>query len=241
MNTCFGVSDTGCVRANNEDYYLLAPEMGLYVLADGMGGARAGERASQLAVETLASVVRSAGRRDPEVLLEAMQEANRQVLSLAKTDRSLEGMGTTLVAALDQGDQIHVASVGDSRAYMLADGAFTVVTQDQSWVNEVGRILMGMTEEALKTHPLRHVLTMAIGTGVRLVVNRYARPWKDGSILLLSSDGLHGVVQPGDIEEILRRRQGNESLEEKCHGLIEAAREAGAPDNVTAVLLKKAG
>jgi serine/threonine protein phosphatase PrpC len=236
MTEAFGLSDTGCVRANNEDYYLLAPELGLYLLADGMGGAKAGERASQLAVNTVAQFFRQASLRDSQALRDAMQKANLEVLSAANSDPSLEGMGTTLVAALDIGDQVIIASVGDSRAYLLAGDSFTAVTQDQSWVNEVGRPL-GLDEASLKRHPLRHVLTMAIGTGDRLVVNFYSVEWKPGSLLLLSSDGLHGVVPVEEMERTVREVYS--SLEAKCRSLIQAARDAGAPDNVTAVIMRK--
>ncbi len=235
MIECFGMSDRGCVRPNNEDSFTVAPEIGLAVLADGMGGARAGETASHLAVQAVRDAVAAKEVRDAQALLEAMERANAEVLTLARSDRNLEGMGTTLVAALDQGDEVLVASVGDSRAYLFDSGALIAVTQDQSWVNEVGR-MMGIDEETLKVHPMRHVLTMAIGVNSRLVVNSYRCPWREGATLLLSSDGLHGVVPPERIQEIL---QQNGSLEIRCQALIDAAREAGGPDNITAVLLRK--
>src|SRR5262249_41065326 len=122
MLEAFGLSDKGCVRANNEDYFLIKPECGLYLVADGMGGASAGERASRLAAHAAVEVVRKARRRDSQVLLAAMEEANRRVMEEAKQDPELEGMGTTLVVALDAGDQVLIASVGDSRAYMLDEG-----------------------------------------------------------------------------------------------------------------------
>src|SRR3954467_2407377 len=133
------ISDRGCVRSNNEDYCLIEPDLGLYVLADGMGGAKAGERASRIAVDTVAEVVQQAGRRDSQVLLTAVEEANRRVVEAAHSDPSLEGMGTTLVAALEIGDTLSIASVGDSRAYLLDDAGFRAITDDQTWVNEVGR------------------------------------------------------------------------------------------------------
>lgn len=241
MTQSYGLSDTGCVRPNNEDYFLVAPDLGLYVLADGMGGAKAGETASQLAAETVDAVVRQADRRDTQILLQAIEHANEQVLATAKSDPTLEGMGTTLVVAMDMGGAIQVASVGDSRAYLLQDDFFGPITQDQSWVNEVGRA-MGLDEGILRAHPLRHVLTMAIGAGANLVVNCYTREWKPGSVVLLSSDGLHGVVDHARIEEILREPDEEEDpdapLEGKCRRLIAAARAAGAPDNVTVVLVR---
>ena len=236
MTESFGLSDTGCVRANNEDYYRIEPELGLYLLADGMGGAKAGEKASELAVQTVAEVFRETPNRDSQVLLRAVETANNRVLDLARNDPKLEGMGTTLVAALDIGEELLIASVGDSRAYLLDSDSFRAVTEDQSWVNEVGRPL-GLDETALRNHPLRNVLTMAIGASSNLVVNCYNIPWKPGSLALLSSDGLHGVIGREEMEQIIR---AEEPLEAKCRRFIKAAREAGAPDNVTAVLLSRA-
>jgi protein phosphatase len=240
MLDAFAVSDKGCVRTNNEDYCLVEPELGLYVLADGMGGAKAGERASRMAVDTVAETVLLAQRRDSQVLLSAVEEANRRVLQAAHSDPSLEGMGTTLVAALEIGDTLSIASVGDSRAYLLDDQGFRAVTDDQTWVNEVGRPL-GLDEESLKNHPMRHVLTMAIGASAPLTVNYYSVPLKTGSMVLMCSDGLHGVLEASHLEEILRGGRDGVPLETSCHKLVEAAKEAGGPDNITAVLVRKAG
>jgi protein phosphatase len=239
MLEAFQLTDQGCVRTNNEDYCLVAPELGLYVLADGMGGARAGERASCLAVDTVVEMVRRAPSRDSQSLLAAVEEANRRVLEAARNDLELEGMGTTLVAALEIGGELSIASVGDSRAYLLDAAGFRPITDDQTWVNEVGRPL-GLDEETLRTHPMRHVLTMAIGASSPLTVNYYAVAMEPGSLALLSSDGLHGVVEAPRLEEILRGALGEGSLENCCRLLVEAAKEAGGPDNVTVILLRKA-
>ncbi|HTS31440.1 MAG TPA: PP2C family serine/threonine-protein phosphatase [Bryobacteraceae bacterium] len=232
------LSDKGCVRSNNEDYCLIEPELGLYVLADGMGGARAGERASRLAVDTVAEMILMAQQRDSQVLISAVEEANRRVLQASHSDPTLEGMGTTLVAALEIEGDLSIASVGDSRAYLLDDDGFRAITDDQTWVNEVGRPL-GLDENTLKNHPMRHVLTMAIGASSPLTVNYYSVGLKANSLVLMCSDGLHGVVEPPQLEEILRSGRNGVSLEESCHRLIEAAKEAGGPDNVTAVLVRK--
>jgi len=239
MLEAFAMSDMGCVRTNNEDYCLIEPELGLYVLADGMGGARAGETASKIAVETVSETMLLAEHRDPQVLIRAVEEANRRVLEAAQNDASLEGMGTTLVVALEMGDGISIASVGDSRAYVLDEAGFRVITDDQTWVNEVGRPL-GLDEEALRNHPMRHVLTMAIGASSPLTVNYYAVPLQVGSMVLMCSDGLHGVVDGGEIETILRSGLNGTPLNESCQRLIEAAKQAGGPDNVTTVLVRKA-
>lgn len=238
MLEAFAMSDKGCVRSNNEDYCKVEPELGLYVLADGMGGARAGERASRMAVDTVVERVLFAQNRDSQVLLAAVQEANRRVIEAAQSDPSLEGMGTTLVAVLETGDALSIMSVGDSRAYVLDSDGFRVITEDQTWVNEVGRPL-GLDEQSLKTHPMRHVLTMAIGASSALTVNSYTVPLKDGGLVLICSDGLHGVLEPSKLEEIVRAGWRGVSLEKSCRTLVEAAKAAGGPDNVTAVLVRK--
>src|ERR1700722_5573674 len=124
MTEAFGLSDVGCVRANNEDYFRIVPERGLYLLADGMGGAKAGERASELAVETVVDTFEKSGQRDSALLLTAVETANARVREAAKGDPQLEGMGTTLVVALDMGETLLVASVGDSRGYLLDGESF---------------------------------------------------------------------------------------------------------------------
>src|SRR5712691_9036687 len=142
MIEAFGASDPGCVRSNNEDYYLLSPSLGLYLVADGMGGAQAGEHASKLAVETVWEAVYANGTPvDSEKLVKAFEEANRRVMEAAAADPSMEGMGTTLVAAAEVGSDLLIASVGDSRVYSYEKDKLLAVTEDQTWVNEVGRRL----------------------------------------------------------------------------------------------------
>jgi serine/threonine protein phosphatase PrpC len=234
MLEAFGLSDPGCIRANNEDYYMLVPPLDLYLVADGMGGAQAGEHASKLAVETVADYVMKAGETTGEVLLNAVQEANKRVLGAADGDATLHGMGTTLTACWKVGAELLVANVGDSRAYLYQSGELHVITEDQTWINEVGRRL-GLGDEALRTHPMRHVLTMAIGVSESLRIHSYAVPLEPGAQFLLCSDGLHGVVTA---EQIVETLSGQGSLEDKCHILVDAAKQAGGPDNVTAVLLR---
>jgi serine/threonine protein phosphatase PrpC len=230
MLEAFALSDQGCVRANNEDYCLIKPELGLYVLADGMGGARpASGHRNWPWIPWRRSC--QAQRRDSQVLRTAVEEANRRVLEAARSDPGLEGMGTTLVVALETEEGLFIASVGDSRAYLLDDGGFRAITDDQTWVNEVGRPL-GLDEESLRNHPMRHVLTMAIGASAPLTVNYYSVPLQVGALVLISSDGLHGVVDAAQIEQILRGGPLADSGR-KLHRLIEAAKEAGGPDNIT--------
>jgi protein phosphatase len=243
------MSDRGKVRVKNEDHFFIDQVRGLYLLADGMGGARGGERASQLAVETVAEMLRDKVAPDASALLHAVEGANGRVLAEARHNPKLEGMGTTLVAAVDLGESVSsqnqgnlaqsfaIASVGDSRAYLCDSAGLRAITEDQTWVQEVGRPL-GLDEETLSRHPMRHVLTMAIGVAEVVDVRYYKVAVPSGGFLLLSSDGLHGVVPAALIEGILREDgPGNTTLEEKCHHLIQAARQAGGPDNITVVLV----
>jgi serine/threonine protein phosphatase PrpC len=232
------LTDPGRVRTTNQDFFRVVPELGLFLLADGMGGARGGARASQVAVETVAEILGKSAHRDAAALLGAVEEANQRVLHEASSDPRFEGMGTTLVAALEtRANDLAIASVGDSRAYLFENGKLRVITEDQTWVQEVGKTL-GLDEVSLKTHPMRHVLTMAVGVGTAIRIRYYALALKADSIMMLSSDGLHGVVPEEQIELILKTPRS--TLQEKCAELISAANAAGSPDNVTVLLIRRA-
>jgi PPM family protein phosphatase len=233
----FALTDPGKVRTANQDYFRIVPELGLYLIADGMGGARGGERASQMAVEAVVENLTRSPHRDAAALLDAVEEANQRVLAEATRNPLLEGMGTTLVAALETDENdIAIASVGDSRAWLLEHDALRAVTEDQTWIQEVGRTL-GLDDNGLKTHPMRHVLTMAVGVGPELRVRYYAVALNQGAIMMLTSDGLHGVVNEGEMKRILD--VPDSSLQEKCCELIAAAHAAGGPDNITVLLIRR--
>jgi PPM family protein phosphatase len=234
MLEAFGQSDRGCVRPNNEDAFLIAPDIGLYVAADGMGGAAGGEVASRLAVSTIEQAVRSTAERTLEALTGAFEQANRRIYEAARAEPSLQGMGTTVVAALEAGSELLIASVGDSRAYAVRSGELAQLTTDQTWVEEVGRPL-GLTEEQFRQHPMRHMLTMVVGIGEPLRVQTIRLPLTADLRVLLSTDGLHGVVYTSTLAEVIKKPI---SLPSQAHYLIEAARKAGGPDNVTVVLLR---
>lgn len=235
MTESFGLSDPGRVRKNNEDFLLVSHSKKLYVVADGMGGAQAGETASKLAAETVLEVLNDRPIPTLKDLEEAFVEANDRVRKLAATDLSLEGMGTTLVGMLEDGDSLHIASVGDSRIYACREGEVQSLVEDQTWVNEVGRRL-GIDEDTLKKHPMRHVLTMAIGVGNPLRVNSKTIPKIPGTLYLLCSDGLHGVVPVEKITRILA--DASLPLNERAQRLIDAARDGGGPDNITVLLVR---
>jgi protein phosphatase len=150
-------------------------------------------------------------------------------------------MGTTLVAVMETSEDrrnkgIAVASVGDSRAWILENHKLRAITEDQTWVQEVGRPL-GLDDASLKRHPMRHVLTMAIGVNATVRIRCYAVEIQPDALILLSSDGLHGVIGDEEIERILDN--GTPSLQEKCRLLVGAANDAGSPDNVTVLLIRQ--
>lgn len=236
MLEAYGLSDPGCVRSNNEDYFISDSRSGIFILADGMGGANAGEYASRLSAEMLYEFLLNI---PPDGNLDSLEngflEANWAVRRASTTNPELEGMGTTLLAAIALDDtRLQVGSVGDSRAYMLSGPDLTLITQDQTWVAEVGSRL-GLSDEALKKHPMRHVLTMAVGTGDELRVRSQIVDIREGDQILLCSDGLHGVLDENILRETL---DCPKSLPEKCHYLVEAAKENGGPDNITVVLIQ---
>ncbi len=231
----YGLSDPGRVRKNNEDFLLVDREHNLYIVADGMGGAQAGETASRLAAETVLAVLEKRSHPKLHDLEEAFVEANDRVKRAATGDLSLEGMGTTLVGLIHDGNQLHLASVGDSRIYSYHNNRLESLMEDQTWVNEVGRRL-GIDEDTLKRHPMRHVLTMAIGVGNPLRVNTRSITGVPGMLLLLCSDGLHGVVAADAISHMLS--DDTQDLQGKAQRLVEAARNAGGPDNITVLILK---
>ncbi len=231
MRDSFGLSDQGLVRKNNEDRFFTSSAAGLCVLADGMGGAQAGEFAAALAVSAIREVA-TAGPPSQALLEAAFLEADRRVRAAAESDTSLRGMGTTLVAALETPDGVAVATIGDSRCWLWEDGRLVPLTSDQSWANEIGRTL-GLSEEALSVHPLRNALTSVVGVGAQRQVQSRLVPVHAGSLVLLSSDGLHGVVSPEAIAAVLSQ---DGPLLFKCHTLIETALANGGPDNVTVVL-----
>ena len=232
------LTDPGRVRQSNQDSFRIVRDIGLYMLADGMGGAKGGEQASRMAVDAIEHSLSRSAHRDAAALLGAVEEANDKVLAAASRDPNLEGMGTTIVAALEtKANDIAIASVGDSRAYVLHNDELRAVTKDQTWVQEVGMGL-GLDEASLRTHPMRHVLTMAVGVGAAVRILYYALELEPRDMLLLTTDGLHGVVPDAEIKRILR--DDNASLEQRCEQLMAAAHAAGSPDNVTVILMRPA-
>lgn len=228
MNVRVGVAtDIGQVREGNEDAYLVVAP--LYAVADGMGGHRGGEVASSLALETVQQLF----ERQEGTLADQVAEANRAVYDRSQSDRSVSGMGTTLTAALIDGDEVHVVHVGDSRAYLLHDGRLTQLTEDHTLVHRM--VVEGeITPAEAETHPHRSILTRALGVDERVQVDEGDVRIQTGDRLLLCTDGLTGMVPEEEIQQIMLAAGDPQEVVDR---LVTVANRAGGIDNITAVLL----
>lgn len=231
------VSDTGVERSNNEDSAAADLELGLFLVADGMGGHAAGEVASRVAVDAVLGAMRAAprparNRDEAEILLQALHDANAAVLREAEARGTL-GMGTTMSAAIVRKKSAVIANVGDSRVYLVTPRAITQLTSDHTLVaHMVERGLL--TPEQARAHPEKHVLTMAIGSpGVLDPQVLHAKVPRRGR-LLLCTDGLHDLLSDDEIRELA----AGEDLEAAARALIERANRSGGFDNITALLIE---
>lgn len=225
--TAAAATDVGRVREGNEDAFLVLDP--LFVVADGMGGARGGEVASNLAVDT----IRRLFERSEGSLTEQVEEANRTVFERSQQDREVSGMGTTLTAALVEGGRARLAHVGDSRAYLFRDGELHLVTEDHTLVRRMVQEGEISAEEA-ETHPHRNILTRVLGVDGAVVVDEGLLDLREGDRILLCTDGLSGMVGAGEIAAILG---GTRDPQEAADRLVAAANRAGGVDNITAVIL----
>jgi PPM family protein phosphatase len=226
-------TDTGRQRHANEDsYFAQAP---VFAVADGMGGAQAGEVASRIAAGAFERGVDTDAPAEGQ-LKEIAQGANREIHDLAQKDSSRAGMGTTLTAALVHGDEVALGHVGDSRAYVLRDGELKRLTKDHSLVEELRR--QGrLTEEQAEEHPQRSIITRALGPEPEVKVDTMTYPAKDGDVFLLCSDGLTTMVTDEEIQRIMLEAR---SLRSAVHKLVDTANGMGGRDNITAVAFRVA-
>lgn len=223
-------TDVGRARDHNEDSYVARPELGLWVVSDGMGGHAAGEVASAIAVEVVAAQIEAG--QDIETAIQAAHEA---ILQAGDEGRGESGMGCTIVALVSRELEYRVAWVGDSRAYLWDGDALTQVTRDHSYVQQL--IDSGiLTEEEARDHPQRSVISQALGIGARdgIRIDTVSGRWNRGQQILLCSDGLSGEVED---QEIAARLAAGEDLQETVAGLIRAANDNGGSDNITVTLL----
>jgi protein phosphatase len=227
-------SDVGRQRSVNEDSLVVSPPF--FAVADGMGGAKAGEVASAMAAEVFQGEADSG--ESPEAQLSRMlREANRRIYELAASDESHRGMGTTLTAAKVVGDEVSLGHVGDSRAYRLRDGELKQLTRDHSLVAELERTGQ-ITAEAAEHHPQRSIITRALGPEPDVEVDTYTLAGRDEDLFMLCSDGLTSMVSDEEVRAILRSAA---SLDEAADSLVRAANQSGGKDNITVVLFRLGG
>ena len=245
----YSLTHRGKLRSENQDRILLAPEMGCFAICDGMGGQRCGELAAELAIEVLKHYI-DCSRNPADVtwpfgynielsldcnrLLTSTRLANRQVARRAEQDLKCSGMGTTIVAVLHRDSRVALANVGDSRIYRLRAGALEQLSSDDTML---GLLLnQGVVKpESAASHPMRGILTQAIGSQADLNVHLREEELQPGDLLLLCSDGLHGLVDDGAMTAVLTSPS---SLEARAQELLNKALEAGGIDNVSIVLLQ---
>jgi PPM family protein phosphatase len=242
-------SHPGMTRSSNEDSVLTDPGLGLLVVADGMGGHRGGEVASAMAVRSLHEFVQ-ASRTDSAItwpcglevhrsfeanqLKNAAQVAHWQVHAESLRNPDLQGMGSTLVALIVTDNRVTLVNVGDSRCYLFRQGALTQLSIDDSWAASL--MESGLDPDTIRAHPMRNMLTQALGSDQVLDIHIREETLEPGDLLLLCSDGLYGVIGEGDMRVALSSLDGH--MEAQADRLIELANLAGGPDNITVVIAR---
>ena len=239
MIKTFSITDIGKKRKLNQDYvYTSEQPVGnlpnLFIVADGMGGHNAGDYASKVTVET---IVETAGHSSETectcILEEAIQAANTLIRAKACETADLEGMGTTVVAAVCQGDRLVIANVGDSRLYVANGREMRQITKDHSWVEEMVR-RGGLGREEARNHPGKNIITRAVGADDKVKVDYFTTKLKEGDLILMCTDGLTNMMEDVEIRMIL---DGARDIVEKAQELVAAANERGGRDNISVVLI----
>jgi len=236
--TCAARTDVGVVRSGNEDTYLMEPERGLFVVADGMGGHAAGEVASEMAARLIAEGFRPVrGMSDDELMAQmvaAIRSANAAIFERTLQEHDKRGMGTTVTTLSLLPRRYLIGQVGDSRAYLLRGSTLTQITKDHSYVQEqvdAGRL----SPEEARVHPYANVITRCVGSNGDVVPDLYIGTLEAGDLLLLASDGLTGMMEDEDLLALLE--EGG-SLEEQVDRLIAEANRRGGLDNITVILVQ---
>jgi serine/threonine protein phosphatase PrpC len=228
------VTDPGRTRRHNEDAYVIEPP--LFAIADGMGGAQAGEVASRLATAALREGGANGGGE--QRIADLIQEANRRVYDRSSTDPNTSGMGTTITVALVEDEYVAFGHVGDSRAYLIRDARMEQLTEDHSLVNELLKTGKLSREEA-ETHPQRSVITRALGTDPDVDVDTFSVRAEDGDLFLLCSDGLTDMVSEESILDVVERNRAD--IDGALKALVKEANRGGGQDNITVVAFEISG
>ncbi len=235
----FSLTDTGIVREMNQDYYFMSETAvgnlpNLFIVADGMGGHKAGDYASRYSTQrVVASITRNPGDQPVTILKEAIEKANELLVIESKEDENKAGMGTTIVAAVIEDSQLYVANVGDSRLYVIGD-TIMQITKDHSLVNEMVR--MGEIDESqARVHPDKNIITRAIGASEHVEVDFFEVDLSKDDTILLCSDGLTNMVSDEQILEIIKK---NDTPQKQVTELVKTANNNGGRDNITAMIVK---
>ena len=234
----YAMTDVGRRREMNQDYvYAMGQPIGpfpnLLVVADGMGGHKAGDFASKFTVEVVKREIAGSRSRKPEkVLRDAIQVANRELIRVASRDVKLEGMGTTLVVATVIGDTLYFANIGDSRLYLIDDN-IKQLSKDHSLVEEMVR-MGGMDETTARNHPDKNIITRAVGARTEVEVDFFNEELRPGDLILMCSDGLTNMLED---EEILKIMKSAYTIREKALCLIDGANEHGGKDNIAVIII----
>jgi serine/threonine protein phosphatase PrpC len=247
------VSDVGRVRKTNEDAFVADTDVSLFAVADGMGGHDAGEVASALAIEAISAFIRrSAGDTDfswpygidrslsydANRLRTAIHLANRRIFRTAESNDDYNGMGTTIVASLVAGSRLSVGHVGDSRLYLVRRGVVRQLTEDDSWAATILAQDPRLNPADIAKHPMRNVLTNVLGARDHVDVHLSEHDLEQGDVVLLCSDGLHGVMDDAALAHLTN---GQRDMQTAARQLVDAALERGSRDNVTALLIRYEG
>lgn len=235
----FSITDTGITREMNQDYYFASDTSvgnlpNLYIVADGMGGHKAGDYASRYTIErVVASVSRSPGAEPIGIIKEAISKANELLIQDANEDEAKKGMGTTLVACTILDNKMIVANIGDSRLYLVND-KITQITRDHSLVEEMVR-LGEMDEEAAREHPKKNIITRAIGASDEVEVDFFEIDLGESDEILLCTDGLTNMVTDKNILDIMRKYG---EIDKKAEALVDTANHNGGRDNITVMIVE---
>jgi protein phosphatase len=232
------LTDIGKVREINQDSFSVDEGKGLFIVADGMGGHAAGEKASQTAVQIITErlgglVGNSTNGQLLDALQTAIQDANREIINASMEDASMRGMGTTATVLVTKSNQLYVGHVGDSRAYLIRNRRIDQITEDHSIVAQLVRARAITPQEAAR-HPYRNVITRCLGMQVEVEADTQQRELKGGDRLLICSDGLSGLVSD---DEMLQMVLSSDDPQKTCQDLVNLALERGGSDNITVVLI----
>lgn len=239
MLKTFSITDIGRKRKLNQDYVFTSEEPvgnlpNLFLVADGMGGHNAGDYASKYTVETIVEEAAHSDEKNPVLILEkAIETANAHIREKADEDISLQGMGTTLVAATCMGKYLRVANVGDSRLYVI-NSEIKQITRDHSLVEEMVR-MGGIDRAAARNHPDKNIITRAIGASQKVEVDFFTVELTEGDVILMCSDGLTNMLEDEKIRMIL---DGQRDMVEKAQELVKAANDNGGFDNISVILIE---